>query len=324
MEKVRFGIIGTGFIADAFAKDAKLVDTCDVVAVCSRETKSVEVFKKTHHIGKAYVDYDAMLQDDEIDAVYIATPHVFHKEHAISAMKAGKAVLCEKPFAMTSNDAKEMIDTARTEGVFLMEGMWTRFFPAYLKMKQLLKELGEINFIKSDFGFDMGPDYPKDGRLLNPELGGGALYDVGIYPISAVRDIMKCDPLEIKCTQMMTEDHVDLISTYSYMFKNGTIANLYSAINTNTEIELFISGAKGTIKMPKFFCPDTLIYTKSDGYQETYKYPKWGSGYTYEINAFCQSFLKGQLENEIMPLYESLAIMNLLDQISVKIGYHQF
>lgn len=324
MKKVRFGIIGTGAIATAFVKDSKLVDVCEVVAVASRNKVKADDFASKHGMEKAYEGYEKMLEDPDIDAVYIGTPHVFHKEQTIAALRAKKAVLCEKPFAMNSNDANEMIQVAREEGQLLMEGMWTRFFPAYQKMKTLLNEIGEIKFIKADFGFDAGDDYPEDGRLLNPELGGGALYDVGIYPISVVRDIMHVDPININCTQMMSDKGIDLISTYNYMFKNGALASLYSAINVNTQTELFISGAKGTLKLPKFFCAESLTYTKADGYAETYSFPKEGEGYHYEIEAFSQSFIKGQLENVLVPLNETLAIMNLIDQIAVKIGYLKY
>lgn len=322
--KVKFGIIGTGSIANAFAMDAKLTDQCELVAVASRNKETADDFARKHHISKSYGSYQDLYDDEDIDAVYIGIPHVFHKEETIKALRGKKAVLCEKPFAMNSNDASEMIEVAREENVLLMEGMWTRFFPAYKKMKSLLANIGEIKFIKADFGFDAGSDYPKDGRLLNPDLGGGALFDVGIYPISAVRDVMHVDPINIYCTQMMNDQGIDLISTYNYMFKNGALACLYSAINVNTQTELFISGTNGTLKLPRFFCPEELTYTDNEGYAETYHFPIKGQGYTYEIEAFCKAYEIGQLESAIMPLSETLAIMNIIDQIEVKIGYLKY
>lgn len=320
--KVKFGIIGAGFIANTFASDSVLTDNCEVVAVTTRTIDKAKIFAEKHSLQAYYDDYDTMLEDETIDAVYIASPHVYHKEHTLKALKAGKAVLCEKPFSMNSNDAHEMIELARSSGLLLMEGMWSRFFPAYHKMKQLVDELGEILFIKADFG--IRPEgLEENGRLLNPELGGGALYDVGIYPISIVRDIMGCDPVEITCTQQKNEQGIDLMSTYNYTFKNGALACLYSAIQVKTQTELFVSGSNGTIRIPDFYCPEKLFYTKSDGHEENYFYPKKGYGYTYEISHFCDLFIKGKLESPIIPLYETFAIMNMMDQISVKIGYLQ-
>jgi len=319
---VRFGIIGAGFIADAFASDAILTGKCKVVAVATRSLDKAKEFASKHDIGKYYDDYNEMLEDDSIDAIYIASPHVFHKEHTIAALKSKKAVLCEKPFAMNTNDAKDMLDTARDEDMLLMEGMWSRFFPAYHKMKILLDEVGEIQFIKADFGF-RSEELSDTNRLLNPELGGGALFDVGVYPISIVRDIMGCDPIKIQCTQFLSDLGVDLMSTYNYTFKDGALACLYSAIQVKTQTELFVSGTKGTLHMPNFFCPEQLIYTRHNGYQEAYNYPKVGFGYTYEISHFCDLFIKGKLESPIMSLSETMAIMNMLDQIQVKIGYLQ-
>ena len=298
---VRFGIIGTGFIAQTFADDSQLVESCDDIKL-------------------RFDNYDEMLSS-EIDAVYIAAPHALHHEYTVKALNAGKAVLCEKPFALNSNQSQEMIDAAKSNKKLLMEGMWTKFFPAYTKMKLMLDDLGEILFIKCDFGFRSGEEEPASGRLLNPDLGGGALLDVGIYPVSVVRDIMGCDPIKIKCTQMLNNDGVDLMSTYNYMFENGTIATLYSAIQVQTQTELFISGTNGTLHMPNFFCPEQLIFTRHDGYQEAFNYPKLGHGYVYEIEHFCKLFLSDQLESPVIPLHETMAIMNVIDQLEVKIGY---
>jgi predicted dehydrogenase len=318
--KVRFGIIGTGFIAQTFVDDSQLVENCVVKAVTSRTKEKADLFADKNGVEFVFEDYDEMLAS-EIDAVYIAAPHAFHHDFTIRALNAGKAVLCEKPFALNSNESQEMIDASKANQKLLMEGMWTRFFPAYKKMKLMLEKLGDILFIKADFGFRSGEDEPASGRLLNPELGGGALLDVGIYPVSVVRDIMGCDPINIKCTQMLNDDGVDLMSTYNYMFENGALATLYSAIQVQTQTELFISGTNGTIQMPNFFCPEQLIFTRHDGYQEAFNYPKQGHGYVYEIEHFCDLYLSDKLESPVIPLHETMVIMNMIDQVEVKIGY---
>lgn len=322
MRKVRFGIIGTGKIAGKFAEEAAFVENCEVIAVASRTLDKATTFAKKHYISKGYMDYKSMLKDSDIDAVYIATPHVNHKRETIAALKAKKAVLCEKSFAMNSTDAAEMIDCARVEDVLLMEAMWIRFLPAIIKMKSLLDEglIGDVAFVKCDFGFDMGADYSEVDRLLNPELGGGALYDVGIYPVSTLRYIMEKDPIEINCASMPTKTGVDGLSIYQYKYEDGRLAILYSSTCVNTQKELFISGTKGSIHVPLFWMADRLTLTDQNGEMKEFVFPKTGTGYVYEIESFCNSFLQGKKENERMPLAETLAIMKTMDVIRSKIG----
>jgi len=316
---VKFAIVGTGNIATTFVEDAEHVETCQVVAVTSRSMNKANEFAAKYNIENSYDDFDKMLKSD-IDAVYIALPHPYHYEYTIGALKAGKAVLCEKPFAMNYQEASEMIEVAKKNECLLMEAMWTRFFPAYDKMMALLNQIGQILFIKSDFGFRQDQIDPQ-GRLLNPKLGGGALLDVGIYPISIVRDIMKKDPIEIKCTSMKTPDGIDLMSVYNYRFYDGALACLYSAIQVQTQTELFISGTKGSIHIPEFYCPEAINISLFDGSSEKYTFDKIGHGYTYEIKHFCDLYLKGSLESPKMPLNETLAIMKLLDKIKDQIDY---
>lgn len=317
MKKVRFGIIGTGMIGKLFAQESKLTDNCTVIAVTSRSEETGKAFAEVYGIEKVYTDYEVMINDPDIDAIYIATPHTNHHADTIRALNAKKAVLCEKPFAMSYEETVEMIDAARKNNVLLMEAMWTRFLPAVKKMKQLLTEgaIGDVLFVKADFGFRVGDDYPALGRLLNPELGGGALYDAGVYPISMASHVMGMVPVAISCQKMFAKTGVDAMSTYNFQYENGSLAVLYSAVNVNTENQLYISGTKGSITIPDFLRASKMKIAYEDGKMETYVYPHKDAGYDNEIKAFCDTYLNGNVENETMPLDETLSIMKTMDTI---------
>jgi predicted dehydrogenase len=322
MKKVRVGIIGTGMIGKIFASESKVTENCEVVAIVSRSEATGKAFADTYGIEKVYTDYNEMVKDPDIDAVYIATPHPKHKEHTIAALNAKKAVLCEKPFAMTYVEAKEMVDCAKENGVLLMEAMWTRFLPATQKMKALINEgaIGDILFVKSDFGFRVPHGYDVTGRLLNPELGGGALYDAGIYPVSMARHVTGKNPVAMTCGKMVASTGVDAMSTYNFTYDDGSMALLYSAVCVETEKQLFVSGTKGTLLIPNFWKADEVTFTQNGGSSETFSYQHKDLGYDNEITAFCNSYMNGELENSMMPLAETLEIMKTMDEIYSKIS----
>jgi len=317
MKKVRVGIIGTGMIGKIFAAESKLTDNCVVVAITSRSYETGKAFADTYGIEKVYTQYLDMVNDPDIDAIYIGTPHPKHKENTMAALNAKKAVLCEKPFAMSYSETLEMVECARANQVLLMEAMWTRFLPAIKKMKSLIAEgaIGDLLFLKADFGFRVSDDYPITGRLLNPELGGGALLDAGIYPISMASHVMGKVPVEMVCQKMTAVTGVDAMSTYSFKYEDGSLAVLYSAVRVNTETQLFISGTKGSIQVPDFLRASELHVTIGEGTTEMLHFPHKAAGYDNEITAFCETYLKGELENPIMPLNETLDIMQTMDRI---------
>lgn len=210
--KIRWGIIGTGTIANIFAADLLLVEDGILQAVASRGLEKAEAFGRKYKSVKSYGTYEELAEDPDVDVVYIATPHVLHKENTLLCLNNKKAVLCEKPIAINAIDTKEMIDCARANGVFLMEAMWTRFLPQIKWVREVIEngEIGDVRWIKADFGYAIGADYPSSGRLLNKELGGGSLLDVGIYPLSFVHMIMKKDPVKICSSLVIGDTGVDL------------------------------------------------------------------------------------------------------------------
>ena len=182
--KTRWGILGTGNIANKFAEDLSLVPEADLLAVASRTQESAEKFADLYNIPQRYSSYQKLAESSDIDVVYISTIHPLHKENSLICLKNGKAVLCEKPFTLNSKEAEELIKYARTNKIFLMEAMWNRYLPSLKKLSQLLSEnvIGDILQLTADFSLQF--QYDPKHRLFDPELGGGALLDLGIYPVS--------------------------------------------------------------------------------------------------------------------------------------------
>jgi predicted dehydrogenase len=321
LNKIKWGIVGTGGIAKLFANDIKQIENCKVIAVCSRKQESGDKFANKYKIENVYTDYTAMLANRDIDCIYVATPHSMHRDNSIQAMKAGKAVLCEKPISLSLKDTKEIIEYSKTHNILFMEALWSKFLPAVSKLLELLDEkvIGDIKFVKADFGIDVGDDYPEDARLLNPELGGGALYDVGIYPISFASFIFKETPIAIQTTKIAASTGVDALSSYTFQYKNGSCATLFGTITAVPENNLFIRGTEGCINMPKFWQGDQFSIEFNNGRKESHKFPKSGHGYTHEIKEFVKSYEKGSYQNEIMPHKESVNISKVMEEI-----YKQF
>ncbi|MBZ0289460.1 MAG: Gfo/Idh/MocA family oxidoreductase, partial [Anaerolineae bacterium] len=196
-EKVRWGIIATGRIAGLFAQGLSVIPDAELVAVGSRTQEAADAFADQYNIPRRHASYEALAEDDAVDAIYVATPHPFHKDNTLLGLKNGKAVLTEKPFAINAAQAGEMINYAREKRVFLMEAMWSRFIPAMVRARQLVQQgaIGEPRMITVDFGFRAG--WNPQSRVLNPELAGGALLDVGVYCISLASSIFGSQPAHI-------------------------------------------------------------------------------------------------------------------------------
>ncbi|MFT7692526.1 MAG: dihydrodiol dehydrogenase / D-xylose 1-dehydrogenase (NADP), partial [Candidatus Latescibacterota bacterium] len=205
----RWGILGSGSIAKQFARG--LADTPNAVlqSVGSRAQKSADAFADQFDIPTRHASYEALANDPEIDAIYVSTPHPFHKDNSILCLEAGKAVICEKPFAINAAEAEAVVQVARDQGVFLMEAMWSRYFPAMVKVKEWLDEgaIGDVRIVSADFGFRTGIN--PEGRLFNPALGGGALLDVGIYVTSFASFVLGPNPTRIQSLANIGETGVD-------------------------------------------------------------------------------------------------------------------
>jgi len=236
MRKIKWGIIGLGNIANKFAQTVKAMDSVELEAVASRNKEKSEAFGKVYDVPseKCYGSYEELVKDESIEAVYIAVPHVFHKELSILCLKNGKAVLCEKPVTMNGNEIREVINVAEENKMFFMEAMKTRFLPINQKIKSWIYEgrIGDVSLLQADFGFNA--PFDPAARLFNKDLGGGALLDVGIYNISYSSFIFGNHPKSIKSNLYIGKTGVDECVSINLGYEEGKQAQLYGAINLNT------------------------------------------------------------------------------------------
>ncbi|MGD6968085.1 Gfo/Idh/MocA family protein [Rossellomorea vietnamensis] len=312
---IKWGILGTGSIAGVFAKDLAFAENTERTAVGSRSLESAEKFAEEYGVSRAYGSYEELLQDSEVDAVYIATPHPFHKENALACLRAGKAVLCEKPFTVNSGELEEIVEFARDQKLFLMEAMWTRFLPSIVKVREWIEngEIGEVLLMKADLGF-RAPWDPQ-WRLLNPDLGGGALLDVGIYPVSFASMIMGTNPEKILSTAHIGETGVDEQFSIILSYASGKTATLNGALRVELGKDASIHGTKGSISIPSFLSAKSAILYKDGKEAETFTDDRESKGYAFEIEEVGRCLRQGLTESPVMPLDESLEIMKLMDTI---------
>ena len=316
-QTIRWGIIGTGRIARAFAEGLKFTNNGKLHGIASRSLASAQSFAQEWDIPSAFGNYQELAESDAIDAVYIATPHSSHAENAILCMKNKKAVLCEKPFAVNSSEVEAMIKTSREMNVLLMEGMWSRFPPLMNQLRDWLNEgkLGDIRTLHADFGF-LPKERDPNGRLFNLELAGGSLLDLGIYPVSLASMIMG-KPADIQTLANIGSTGVDEQAGWIFRYSNGALAMLLSSLECETRQEAFIAGSIGNVRIHKqCWKPQKMTFTETNGEaSETIEMPFVGNGFNYEAESFGDLLIQGKKESPIMPLDESLTIMNQMDQI---------
>lgn len=315
-EKIRWGIVSTGWMAQKFAEGLAALKDAEIVAVSSRTQESADKFSAQFNVPRRYIGVQALAGDKDVDIVYVATPHPMHKNDTITALNAGKPVLCEKPFAMNSKEVNEMIACAKKNKLFLMEAMWTYFFPAIIKTSELLANgtIGQIRLVTVNF-CTRRPWEPED-RFLNPELGGGALLDVGVYNIAFVQKIFGKSPKQIKTIAHIGQSKVDEQSSTIFGYEDGAIAVLNCAVRTETAYEAAIYGADGYIKLPHmFFQPDRIIVKKGKEEESEIKFERIGNGYSFEAAEVQKCLRQGKKQCPIMPLKASAAIMKTMDKI---------
>ena len=313
--KIRFGIIGAGRIAQKFAKGISFVEDAELVAIASRSFEKANAFGDMFEIEKRYGSYKELVQDQEVDVVYICTPNSLHKEHTILCLENKKAVICEKPFGANQSEVEEMIRVAKENKVFLMEAMWTRYFPLVRKVKEWVEEglIGNLKMLKGDFGFACTRGY-GDIRF-SKDLAGGSLMDVGIYPISFASMIYKQQPKDIKSMAHIGQTGVDEQASMIFGYDQGQMALLSCAITTETPRNMYILGDKGSIHIPNVWYAQTATL-KVDGQEDVIiDMPMEGNGYNYEVEEVVRCLKEGKLESDIMPLKESLEIIGTLESI---------
>ncbi len=315
MKIINWGIIATGHIASRFAREFSLLKNAKLLAVGSRKLSRARSFALKYNIPKYYGSYQLLVNDKDIDAVYVATPHSLHRDNTILALKAGKYVLCEKPFAINAKEALDMIKLARKKNLFLMEAMWARFNPALVKLREIVAKrlIGDILHLRADFGFYA--KYKPKHRLFNPNLGGGALLDVGVYPIS-LSSMVLGTPINIKSTAVFGKTGIDKQNSIILEYPKNKIAQLSSAIRIDTDREAYIAGTKGSIKLDaswhRSLKVTVMIRKKND---IIYNFDEKCNGLHNETLHMMNCIRFGKRESNVMSLDESLSIMKIMDKI---------
>ncbi|ADL52479.1 Gfo/Idh/MocA family protein [Clostridium cellulovorans] len=316
MNKVKWGIMGTGAIANTVTEAIKIIPEAELVAVASRTIEKAEEFKNKHGMKLAFSSYEELAKSEDIDIVYVATPHSFHKENAILCINNGKHVLCEKPFTINAKEAKAVIDFAEEKQVFLMEAMWTKFLPVIKKAKEWVDngEIGDVTMVNGNFCFYATIRDAK-ARLFNPELAGGSLLDIGIYPISIASMIFGREPEEILTTALISETNVDEQAAMIFKYPSGAIATLSCSFNNDSDSDFNIFGTKGRIHIPSFWGAVEATLVKNNGEKELFRKEHIKNGYEYEIQEVCDSIINGKVKSDFLPPKDTLAILRTLDKI---------
>jgi len=317
MQDIRWGIIGCGVIADTFVSSLRALESGRLLAGASRtEGKALE-FAGRHDLPRCYADYESLVNDPDIDAVYVATTHNFHFENVRLCLKHGKHVLCEKPFTVNAAQMEELIALAKEKTLFMMEGLWTRFLPAIIHLQELLAA-GAIGEVQSVFAnFFLGRDFPPDHRLRNKTLAGGSLLDLGVYPINMASIVFGQQPLKIEsAVNLDAETGVDASSYYLFDYGRGRRAVLSSSYVQSAPVEALVCGTEGFIRVPHFLGAKELHLYRTSEAPEVLEF-SYGEGenFKYEIAHAMECIAAGKTESDIMPLSETLAIMQTMDAL---------
>lgn len=317
---VNWGILGPGQIANKFAEALKYVPNARLYAVGSRNIDSARVFIEKFGAEKAYGSYEQLAADPDIDIIYVATPHVFHCNNTLLCLENGKAVVCEKPFAINEKQVQLMVNKAREKKVFLMEAFWTRFMPTIDTALRMIAEdkLGDVKLISADFGFK--PKFDPNSRLYDLNLGGGALLDIGIYPVFLALLIFG-EPDDIKVSTFFGKTGVDETISIILAYNDGRQAVLYCTTQAITAVEACLYGTKGRLKFNRrWHNPTSLVYTNNDGEPEDITFNYDSNGYEHEAREATQCILSGSIESPLMSLDFSLRLIRLLDKIRAIAG----
>lgn len=316
---IKWGIIAPGGIANSFAKE--VINTKDGIlsAVYGRNEERTKEFANKHNIEKYYIDINEFLNDDNIDAVYIATPHTYHMEYAKKCVQAKKHVLCEKPFSYNYKTGKEVLEIAKENNVFIMEALWTLFLPTVNKVKSWIEEdrIGKVKLITASFG--LKSEFNINHRLYNPDLAGGALLDLGIYPILFANHIANSYPKEIKASAEFTQSNVDESDIINLKYEDGILASLKCSLVAKFDNTAVIYGEKGKIVVPRFWSSkEAYLYTEENAEKYIDDYEE--AGYKYEIEEANTCIENNKLESNVASHKITLQLAEIMDDIRRQIG----
>lgn len=318
--QLRWGILGTGLIAAAFTADLALTDSGVVAAVGSRSQTAADRFASEHGVARAHASYESLVNDPGIDVVYVATPHPMHRDNAILALEAGKPVLVEKPFTMNAAEAREVVTLARERRLFAMEAMWTRFLPHIAVVRDWLAQgtLGEIVTVSADHGqwFAEDPQF----RLFAPALGGGALLDLGVYPVSFASMVLG-SPSRIVAISDPAFTGVDAQTSMLFGYQSGAQAVLTCTLRAKSPTRAAIVGTDARIEIDgAFYAPATVSLIPRDGEPTVVRSDHRGRGLRHQADEVTSRLAAGELESPLMSLDETVAIMETMDTVRAQAG----
>lgn len=319
-DKIKWGIIGLGNIAHQFAKDLMLIEQAELAAVASRNLENSKEFAKEYDCQKAYSSYEEIINDPEIDILYIATPHSSHATLTIKALQNNKHVLCEKPIALNYADALQMIEASKANNKFFMEAFWTRFNPSFREAFSKIKkgEIGEVKYINADFAFYADNLEGEGNRKTDMNLGGGALLDIGVYPLFLCYVVLGI-PTEILAKSNFHQTGADLQTSMILQYENAQ-AILHASFVSTSNIKATINGTKGRINLNTLW-HQTQSYTFTiDEQEEEIVLPTKGKGFTYEIEECHQCINENRIESNLWSHQNSLDLIKIVDQVRNQIG----
>ncbi|MGW6538307.1 Gfo/Idh/MocA family protein [Streptomyces sp. NPDC055011] len=317
---IRWGVLATGGIAERFATDLAELDGAEVVAVASRTEASARAFADRFGIARAYGGWDGLFADPEVDVVYVATPHHAHREAAGRALEAGKAVLCEKAFTLNAREAQELVGLARDRSLFLMEAMWMYCNPLIRRLAELVRDgaVGEVRTVQADFGLagSFGPDH----RLRDPAVGGGALLDLGVYPVSFAH-LLLGEPDSVQAHARLSPEGVDLNTGMLLGWESGASALLSCSLEADTPLTASVTGTKGRIEVPRgFFFPERFTLYREGAEPEEFANTDDPHSLRHEAAEVMRCLRAGETESPLVPLDGTLAVMRTLDAVRDRVG----
>ncbi|MFI2409767.1 Gfo/Idh/MocA family protein [Streptomyces sp. NPDC018947] len=322
-QRVRWGILSTGAMAATFTADLVDLPDAEVVAVASRTKASAKEFAERFGIPRAYGDWESLARDEDVDVVYVATPHAAHRAAAGLCLAAGRNVLCEKPFTLNAREAGELVALARERGSFLMEAMWMYCNPLVRRMRALVEDgaIGEVRSVQADFGL-AGP-FPPAHRLRDPAQGGGALLDLGVYPVSFAQ-LLLGEPSDVTARAVLSDEGVDLQTGALLSYESGALASVHCSIIGGTPNSASVTGSRGRIDVPDgFFSPDRFVLHREGAAPEEFLAdPADGprASLRHEAREVMRALRAGESGSPLVPLDGTLAVMRTLDAIRDRVG----
>jgi predicted dehydrogenase len=316
---IRWGIVGVGWMADQFANGVNAFTASTVQAVSSRSLEKAQAFAGSHSAAKAYGSVAELAADPDVDVIHIASPHSDHLANALEAIAAGKNVLVEKPICRNASEARALIDAARAANVFVMEAMWTRYLPHMVEIKRVIAdgEIGDVIALQADHG--QGFPFDPKSRWWSPDLAGGALLDIGIYPVAFAHDILGV-PTSITAVGQMTETNVDGHVSMIFTYGAKTQASLQSTMWAQTPTVALISGTRGRIEVDGPFYREASFRVINEKGVCEFPYTGVANGYAYEAAEVARRVTAGEKQSPAMTPEMTLEVMATLDEVRRQIG----